>query len=162
MRSLAAAVLASTLAAAPAAAKDDCHVEIGPHDRVSRGETLVVRSGERVENALALQGDLVIEGGAVAEKAVAVGGSVTVKPGGQVREDAVAIGGDVRIGADGRVGKDAVSLGGQVRQAEGARVGGSVLGIAVQAGKGSLAREILGKLGDLEGCEVVEKRATGG
>ena len=158
------AVLAVLLAALPAAARagGDCRLEIGPADRVSRGETLVVHPGEKVENALALQGDLVVQRGAVVEKAVAVGGAVTVEPGGEVREDAVAIGGDVRIGEDARVGKDAVSLGGQVRTAKGSHVGGSVVGLAVQAGEGSLARKILGKMGKLSDCVVVEKGGTGG
>ncbi len=163
MRLLAAA-LASSLALVPAAARagGDCRMEIGPRDRVSRGESLVVRSGEKVENAMALQGDLVVQRGAVVEKAVAVGGAVIVEPGGEVREDAVAVGGDGRIGADARVGKDAVSLGGQVRTEKGSHVGGSVVGLAVQTGEGSLARKILGKMGKLSDCVVVEKGGTGG
>ena len=158
------AVLATlALLAAPAArAGGECHVEAGPNDRVSKGETLVIRSGERVDNAIAMNGDVVLEEGAVVEKAVAVGGSVTVRSGAQVRKDAVAIGGDVVVEADGRVGKDAVSLGGQVREAKGSRIQGSVVGLAFQGGKSSLAREILKGISSLEGCQVSTKGATGG
>lgn len=151
----------SLLAALPARA-GECKVEVGPSGRVSRGESLVIRSGERVENAVALHGDLTIEGGAVVEKAVAVGGSVTVRTGAQVRLDVVAIGGDVVVERDGRVGKDAVSLGGQVREAQGSQVKGSVIGLAFQGGKSTLAGEILKGISSLEGCQVTTKGATGG
>ena len=160
-----AAALASFLVlAAPGTvrAEKECHVEVGPNDRVARGESLVVRSGERVENAVVLHGDLVVEGGAVVEKAVVVGGTLTLRPGAQVKENAVALGGDVRIEGDARVGKDAISLGGQVRQAAASRVGGSVVGLALQGGSSSLAREILKGVGNLDDCQVVTKGATGG
>ena len=132
----------------------ECRIDAGPRDRVSRGEPLVIRSGERVENAVAMHGDLTVEGGAVVEKAVAVGGTVTVRPGGQVKEDAVAIAGDVVVEPGARVGNDAVSLGGQVREEKGSTVEGSVVGLAIQGGKSSLARQILKGLGSLEGCVV--------
>jgi UDP-3-O-[3-hydroxymyristoyl] glucosamine N-acyltransferase len=154
------AVPLSLLAPRPALAGARCDVEIGPRDRVAKGETLVIRSGERVENAMALHGDLVVEGGAVVEKAVAVGGSVTIRSGAQVMQDAVAVGGDVDVEADGRVGHDAVSLGGQVKEAPGAKVRGSVVGLAIQGGKSSLARQILKGLGSLEECSVIEKGGT--
>ena len=118
-------VLAAAVLAAPSARAGDCHVEIGPDDRVTKGETLVIRSGERVENAVSLHGDLVVEGGAV-------------------------------------VGKEAVSLGGQVREAKGAKIRGSVVGLALQGGKSSLAKEILNGIADLDGCSVIQKGATGG
>jgi UDP-3-O-[3-hydroxymyristoyl] glucosamine N-acyltransferase len=141
------------LAGTPAAARD-CNVELGPRDRVSRGEPLVIRSGERVENAIAMHGDLTVERGAVVEKAVAVGGTVTIRSGGTVNQDAVAIGGDLVVEADARVGKDAVSLGGQVREEKGSTIDGSVVGLAIQGGKSSLARQILKGISSLEGCTV--------
>jgi UDP-3-O-[3-hydroxymyristoyl] glucosamine N-acyltransferase len=157
-----AVLAATTLLATPDARAGDCNVEVGPRDRVSRGEPLVIRSGEQVENALALHGDLTVENGAVVEKAVAVGGSVRIRSGARVKQDAVALGGDVVVEAGGRVGNDAVSLGGQVREESGSKIQGSVVGLAFQGGKSSLAREILKGLGSLEGCQVVTKGATGG
>jgi len=164
MRPFALPVVLATVAilAAPAARASDCKVEIGPNDRVARGETLVIRSGQRVENAVALHGDLVVEGGAVVDKAVAVGGSVTLRSGAEVKEDAVAVGGDLLVETGARVGKDAVSLGGQVREAKGARIGGSVVGLAFQGGKSSLAKEILKGVTSLDECSVIQKGATGG
>lgn len=153
---------AAVLLAAPSARAGDCHVEIGPDDRVTKGETLVIRSGERVENAVSLHGDLVVEGGAVVEKAVAVGGSVTLRSGAEVKHDAVAVGGDLVVETGARVGKDAVSLGGQVREAKGAKIRGSVVGLALQGGKSSLAKEILKGVADLDACSVTQKGATGG
>ena len=160
---LVAALALPLLALAPSVARAglNCNVEVGPRDRVSRGEPLVIRAGERVESAVALHGDLVVEDGAVVEKAVAVGGSVTVRSGGRVTGDVVAVGGDVVVEADGRVGKDAVSLGGQVKESRGAVVKGSVVGLAVQGGKSTLAREILKGMASLENCTVLEKGAPG-
>jgi UDP-3-O-[3-hydroxymyristoyl] glucosamine N-acyltransferase len=157
-----AVLAAAVLLAPPTARAGECNVEAGPNDRVSKGETLVIRSGERVDAAIAMNGDVTVEDGAVVEKAVAMGGSVTVRSGAQVRKDAVAIGGDVIVEAEGRVGKDAVSLGGQVVEARGARIDGSVVGLAFQGGKSSLAREILKGIASLEGCRVSTKGATGG
>jgi UDP-3-O-[3-hydroxymyristoyl] glucosamine N-acyltransferase len=158
---LAAAALA-VLLAAPAARAGECKVEVGPNDRVAKGESLVIRSGERVENAVALHGDLIIEGGAVVEKAVAVGGTVTLRTGSQVKQDAVAIGGDLIVETGARIGKDAVSLGGQVIQAKGAKVEGSVVGLAIQAGKSSLAREILKGITSVDDCNIQLKPSAGG
>jgi UDP-3-O-[3-hydroxymyristoyl] glucosamine N-acyltransferase len=159
--SLAAVALAVLLAAPPAHA-GECKVEVGPRDRVARGESLVIRSGERVENAIALHGDLTIEGGAVVEKAVAVGGTVTLRTGSRVKEDAVALGGDVIVETGARIGKDAVSLGGQVIEAKGAKVDGSVVGLAIQGGKSSLARKILEGITSLDDCNISLKPSAGG
>ncbi|HET8734470.1 MAG TPA: hypothetical protein VFM45_11960 [Anaeromyxobacteraceae bacterium] len=157
------AVAAALLLAAPRAHAGECKVEVGPRDRVSRGEPLVIRSGERVDNAIAMHGDLTVERGATVEKAVAVGGTVTIRSGAAVAQDAVAIGGDVVVEPDARVGNDAVSLGGQVREEKGAHVEGSVVGLAIQGGKSSLARQILKGLSSLEGCTVstVTPKGTG-
>jgi UDP-3-O-[3-hydroxymyristoyl] glucosamine N-acyltransferase len=157
-----AVLVTAILLSAPAAHAAECKVEVGPNDRVSRGESLVIRSGEKVENAVALHGDLTVENGAVVEKAVAVGGSVRIRSGGQVRLDAVSIGGDVVVESDARVGKDAVSLGGQVQESKGSRIEGSVVGLAFQGGKSSLARQILKGITSIQGCNIELKGATGG
>jgi UDP-3-O-[3-hydroxymyristoyl] glucosamine N-acyltransferase len=156
------AVLATAaLLAAPPALAGECKVEVGPNDRVSRGESLVIHSGERVESAVAMHGDLTVERGATVEKAVAVGGTVTIRSGATVAQDAVAIGGDVVVEPDARVGNDAVSLGGQVREEKGSHIEGSVVGLAIQGGKSSLARQILKGLSSLEGCTVTTTSRKG-
>lgn len=157
-----AAVALAVLLAAPSAHAGECKIEVGPRDRVARGESLVIRSGERVENAVVLHGDLTVEGGAVVEKAVAVGGTVTLRTGARVEQDAVAIGGDLNVETGARIGKDAVSLGGQVIEAKGAKVEGSVVGLAIQGGKSSLARQILKGITSLDDCNVSLKPSTGG
>jgi hypothetical protein len=96
------------------------------------------------------------------EKAVAVGGTVTIRSGGRVKQDAVAIGGDLVVEADGQVGKDAISLGGQVIEAKGSKVLGSVVGLAFQGGKSSLAKQILKGITSIQGCNIELKGATGG
>ena len=154
-------VVPMLLLARPAFA-GECKVEVGPRDRVSRGEPLVVRSGETLENAIAVNGEVILESGAVVDKAVAVGGSVTVRSGARVKQDVVAIAGDVVVERDARVGNDAVSLGGQVREQPGSRVGGNVMGLAVQAGKSSLAKQFLKGFGNLEDCTLSTKGAGNG
>jgi UDP-3-O-[3-hydroxymyristoyl] glucosamine N-acyltransferase len=160
--SILAVLAAAILLATPDARAGECKVDVGPNDRVARGESLVIRPGEQVENAVVLQGDLTIESGATVEKAVAVGGTVTVRSGGRVKQDAVALGGDVVVEADGRVGNDAVSLGGQVQESPGSRIQGSVVGLAFQGGKSSLAKQILKGITSIQGCNIELKGATGG
>ena len=152
----------ATLLAAPAALATDCRVEAGPRDRVAKGESLVIRSGERVENAVAVHGDVTVEDGAEVEKVVALGGTVTLRSGARVKQDAVAIGGDLIVERDARVGNDAVSLGGQVLEARGSRVMGSVVSLGFRGGTSSLARFLLEGIASLDGCSVIEKRGTGG
>ncbi len=160
--SVLALLAASILLVPPAARAGDCQVEAGPDDRVSRGEPLVIHAGEKVENAIALHGDLTLEPGAEVETAVAVGGNVTVRSGARVRQDAVAIAGDLVVEPEARVGKDAVSLGGRVQDRKGSHIEGSVVGLSIQGGKSSLARQILKGVSALDGCVVSTKRGTGG
>jgi hypothetical protein len=153
------AVVLALALAAPAAARpaDDtrCRVELGPDDRGTRGEDLVVPAGAEVRDAVAVRGDVVLRPGARARKALAVGGSVRLERGAQVREDAVALGGDVLVEPAARVGKDAVALGGKVLSTAAGQVGGSVLGVSFQFGRG-LARRLLEAF-PVEGCEVVAR-----
>jgi hypothetical protein len=78
------------------------------------------------------------------DKAVAIGGSVTVA--GHVRRDAVAIGGSVTILPGASVGGDSVAIGGTVSVAEGATLEGDnvSLGGAIPTTVGSMTRWVVG------------------
>lgn len=80
------------LAALPARA-GDCNVEVGPNDRVSRGESLVVRSGAWVkQDAVAIGGDVVVESDArVGNDAVSLGGQVREVQGSKVKGSVIGL-----------------------------------------------------------------------
>src|SRR5262245_16419036 len=78
------------------------------------------------------------------DRAVAIGGSVTIA--GHVRRDAVAIGGSIALLPGARVEGDAVAIGGTVSVAEGASLDGDnvSLGGALPATVGSMTRWAVG------------------
>jgi len=78
------------------------------------------------------------------DKAVAIGGSVTVA--GHVRYDAVAIGGSITLLPGASVGGDSVAIGGAVSVAEGATLEGDnvSLGGAIPTTVGSMTRWVVG------------------
>lgn len=106
----------------------------GEGGRVTFGQDITVRSGERVD------GDL-----------VAFGGSITIDPDGQVRGNAVALGGSIDVA--GRVDGDVVSLGGSIALREGAYVAGNALATnGVNRSPGAVVR---GQVNDVGGGIVV-------
>ena len=130
---------------APAVAKE-CVVTVGPHDRLGRGKTVVVEAGESLENAMALDGDVVLRRGARVKSAVAVNGNVILESGAKVTGTAA-------------------SFGGQIRVAEGAKVSGSRLqlsdGVQLRGESGkdvNLALSIAGQdVSSLLVAKLVEK-----
>ena len=95
-------------------------------ERVVFGQSLNVAAEETVDKAVAVGGSVTIAGH-VRRDAVAVGGSVTLLPGARVEGDAVAIGGAVSIDQGATLEGDNVSLGG-----------------ALPTGVGSLTRWVVG------------------
>jgi hypothetical protein len=73
--------------------------------------------------------DLVVEQGMRVRDAVAIGGQVTVN--GIVEHDAVAVGGSVILGPNAVVGRSVVSVGGTIEQAEGAAVHGDLVEVNI-------------------------------
>ena len=80
-------------------------------ERVVFGQSLNVAADETVDKAVAVGGSVTIAGH-VRRDAVAVGGSVTLLPGARVEGDAVAIGGAVSVDEGATLEGDNVSLGG--------------------------------------------------
>ena len=82
-------------------------------ERVVFGQSLNVGADEAVDKAVAIGGSVTIAGH-VRRDAVAIGGSVTLMPGARVEGDAVAIGGAVSVPEGATLEGDNVSLGGTV------------------------------------------------
>jgi hypothetical protein len=78
------------------------------------GETLIVKEGKTVEDAVSISGDVRVYG-TVTGSAVALGGNVEVESGGKINGDAVALGGDISVKNNGEISQKAVSIGGKTR-----------------------------------------------
>jgi hypothetical protein len=85
----------------------------------------VARASDRVR----IGGDVVVEKGVTVKDAVAVGGDVTVN--GVVKNSAVAVGGSVFLGPDAVVRRDVVAIGGVIARKEGARIGGDIVEMSI-------------------------------
>jgi hypothetical protein len=82
-------------------------------ERVVFGQSLNIGADETVDKAVAIGGSVTIAGH-VRRDAVAVGGSVTLLPGARVEGDAVAIGGAVSVPEGATLEGDNVSLAGRI------------------------------------------------
>ena len=96
-------------------------------ERVVFGQSLTVAPEEVVDKAVAIGGSVTVSGH-VRKDAVAVGGSVTLLPGARVEGDAVAIGGTVSVQEGATLEGDNVSLGGAVPTMVGSVIRGAVEG----------------------------------
>jgi len=94
-------------------------------ERVVFGQSLTIGADETVNKAVAIGGSITIAGH-VQRDAVAVGGSVTLLPGARVEGDAVAIGGAVSVGEGASLEGDNVSLGGTIPTMVGSMIRGGV------------------------------------
>jgi len=130
------------LLATPALA-EDCVVTAGPHDRVSRGKTVVVEAGESVENAMALDGDVVLRRGARVKSAVAVNGNLILEPGAKVTGTAAAFGGQIRVSPGAKISGSRLQLsdGIQIRGEN-----GSDVGLALSIAGRDLSKLVVAKL----------------
>ena len=99
----------AVLASAPALA-EECVVKVGPHDRVGRGQRVVVEAGESLEDALALDGDVILRRGARVKSAVAVNGNVILEPGAKVTGTAASFGGKIRVAEGAKVAGSRLQL----------------------------------------------------
>jgi hypothetical protein len=82
-------------------------------ERVGFGHSLTIGADETVDKAVAIGGSITIAGH-VRRDAVAIGGSVTLLPGASVGGDSVAIGGAVSVAEGATLEGDNVSLGGAI------------------------------------------------
>jgi carbonic anhydrase/acetyltransferase-like protein (isoleucine patch superfamily) len=95
------------------------------HGRTSSMRSIVIRAGERVQDAVCIFCSIEVVG-IVSGDAVAIAGSIDIR--GSVHGDAVAVGGGIRVRRGGTLGEDAVAMGGPVVREEGSKIGGKVEG----------------------------------
>jgi hypothetical protein len=135
-------VFLAVVVSAPALA-EDCVVSAGPKDRVSRGKTVVVEAGESLENAMALDGDVILKPGARVKSAVAVNGNVILEADSKVTDTAASFGGEIRVAQGAKIAGNRVQIsdGFQVRSEHGKDVN-LVLSVAGQ----DLSRLLVAKL----------------
>jgi hypothetical protein len=96
-------------------------------ERVVFGQSLTVGPEEVVDKAVAVGGSVTVSGH-VRKDAVALGGSITLLPGARVEGDAVAIGGTVSVDEGATLDGDNVSLGGTIPTMAGSVIRGAVGG----------------------------------
>jgi len=140
----------------------------GARDVSVRGQSLEVKEGDTVDNAVVFGGNMVVKG-RVEDDAVVFGGNLDIH--GTVEGDATAFGGNVILHPGAAVEGSVASMGGTVIRNEGARVegstesfGGGNLG-ALVAGevKNSLKKELRGpRKAAVEEQEEEEKDSEGG
>jgi hypothetical protein len=101
----------------------------GTKDRVESGD-LVLRPGERVKDAVAMEGSVTLESGAEAQDVVAILGDATLEGGARAGE-VVAILGDVKVGPGAQIEGNATSIGGKIEVDPSAEIGGQQTSVAL-------------------------------
>lgn len=165
MRSMFAPALAlASLLSLPALADDSekkepapkvqCAIHSKDGSRAVQGSDLVVRAGERIKDAVAVDGDIVIRKGAVVEDVVAIRGKITIEEGAEVKGDVVSLGGDLILEGNAKVNGDAVALGGSLRMDEASSIGGDRVSFGFSVNGKDLARSFLEKALEDSDCTI--------
>lgn len=158
-----AAAFAALLAAPAAFADDDakdgkpsCHIQLEKDDVLVERNDLVLQPGQKVHDAIAMQGSVVVKKGAEVHDVVALQGSVTVEAGAIVRGDVVSLGGKLQLEDGAEVKGDVVSLGGKLERASSVKVAGDQVNFSgLQVNGTDLVGSLLGKvLGEMKNCRV--------
>jgi UDP-3-O-[3-hydroxymyristoyl] glucosamine N-acyltransferase len=131
-----------------------CAVHAKDGSRAVQGTNLTINAGEKTQDAVAVDGDVLIRKGAVVEDVVAVHGKITIEEGAEVKGDAVALGGELRLQKNARVEGDAVALGGSMQLAEGASVGGDKVSFSLSFNGDDLAKSFLEKALKGSDCQI--------
>jgi NDP-sugar pyrophosphorylase family protein len=136
------------------APKVHCTVHSKDGSRAVQGTNLVVKAGEKVKDAVAIEGDVVIRKGAVVDDVVAVRGKVIIEEGAVVKGDAVSLGGELHLQKNAQVKGDAVALGGSLQMDEGASVGGDKVSFSLSVNGNDLAKTFLEKALKDSDCQL--------
>jgi NDP-sugar pyrophosphorylase family protein len=125
--------------------------------RAVQGTDLVIEAGDKVKDAVAVEGNVIIRKGAVVEDAVAIRGRVIVEAGAHVTGDAISLGGEVRIKDGAHVDGDAVALGGQLKLDKDGDVSGDKVSLSFMIGGKDMVRGIIEKaLDDDMRCHILD------
>src|SRR5437868_9572498 len=100
--------------------KIQCSVTSKNGSRAVQGHDLILNSGDKAKDAVAVDGNVVVHKGAVVNVVIAIRGKVILEEDAEVKGDVVAAGGDLQLKKNSRVRGDAVALGGLLQVAEGA------------------------------------------
>jgi NDP-sugar pyrophosphorylase family protein len=122
-----------------------CAIHSKEGSRAVQGTNLILNSGEKAKDAVAVDGDVVIRKGAVVGDVVAIRGKITIEEGAVVNGDAVALGGELHLQKKARVEGDAVALGGTLQMDEGASVGGDKVNFSFSFNGTDVAKSFLDK-----------------
>lgn len=158
--SLAVPALAADPAKAPAKAhaKTVC-VNVKDGSKAVQGTNLVIEPGEKIKDAVAVDGDVIVKKGAVVdEDAVAIRGRVILEPGAKVKGDVVTIGGEVRVPAGAHVDGSATALGGKLILDKKEDVGGEQNSLSLVFNGDDLVKEFIGKALDEDSgkCHILD------
>lgn len=155
--SLALPALAAEPAKTPRPVKRIC-VNVKDGSRSVQGTDLVIEPGEKVKDAVAVDGNVIVKKGAVVDNdVVAVRGRVVLEAGARVKGDAVALGGDVRVPTGARVDGNATALGGKLKVDKPEDVGGERVNFSLELNGDDLVKELLGKaLEDDQKCHILD------
>ncbi|MCP3138086.1 bactofilin family protein [Pyxidicoccus xibeiensis] len=165
--------LALTFAlAAPAFAADDaakkpndwrvvCATNSKDGSRAVQGTDLVIEAGEKVKDAVAIEGNVIIRKGAVVEDAIAIRGRVIIEAGARVKGSVVSLGGEVRVHDGGKVDGNAVALGGRLTLDKQESVAGDKVGLSFEVGGKDVVRGLIEDVLDKDmRCHIVDDAQT--
>ncbi|NBD11017.1 polymer-forming cytoskeletal protein [Corallococcus sp. Z5C101001] len=156
---LACSLAVPALAAEPA--KAPAHricINVKDGSKAVQGTNLVIEPGEKIKDAVAVDGDVIVKKGAVVDNDVAaVRGRVILEPGARVKGDVVSIGGEVRVPAGARVDGDVVALGGKLKLDKKEDVGGEQVNFSLVLNGEDLVKEFIGKALDKDQkCHILD------
>ncbi|MFP2897756.1 hypothetical protein [Corallococcus sp. 4LFB] len=157
---LACSLAVPALAAEPAKkpAKTIC-VNVKDGSKAVQGTNLVIEPGEKVKDAVAVDGDVIVKKGAVVDNDVAaIRGRVILEPGAKVKGDVVSVGGEVRVPAGARVDGSATALGGKLQLDRKEDVGGETVDFSLVFNGDDLVKEFVGKALDEDAgkCHILD------
>ncbi len=124
----------------PAGVRVVCANNTKDGSRLVQGTDLVIEAGEKVKDAVAVEGNVIIRKGAVVEDAVSIRGRVIIEAGAKVTGNAVSLGGEVRVHSGARVDGDAIALGGRLTVDKEDNVAGDRVSLSFEIGGKDLVR----------------------
>ncbi|AGC45254.1 hypothetical protein MYSTI_03948 [Myxococcus stipitatus DSM 14675] len=125
--------------------------------RAVQGTDLVIEAGDKVKDAVAIDGNVIVRKGASVDDAVAIHGRVIVEPGALVKGDAVSMGGEVRVQKGARVEGSALALGGKLNVDKDATIEGDKVSLSFEIGGKDLVKGLIEEaLDDESGCHIID------
>ncbi|RKG91807.1 polymer-forming cytoskeletal protein [Corallococcus terminator] len=133
-------------------------VNVKDGSKAVQGTDLIIEPGEKIKDAVAVDGDVIVKKGAVVDNDVAaVRGRVILEAGARVKGDVVSLGGEVRVPAGARVDGNAVALGGKLKVDKQEDVGGEKVNFSMELNGEDLVKQVIGKaLDEDQKCHILD------